>query len=422
MSKSIQPTGGFHPSVASLLGDYRDEGEMSHSDDWLADTASMLTEALRSYGMKAEVMGKRLTPNAALIHFKGNDHISVDRIEKKRDYLFTTWGLEILAVRPGRGRISVMVKREARHVTQTGLLWHKRTFIDSAPYYNTSFVIGEREDTGEILYLNLAHAHGGQPVSGPHTLIAGESGGGKGVLAANLIMDICATNAPSMARIHLIDPKGGVDYDWLGQLPHLEGPIVTDMGVSSERYGEIIEEMELRYAMFGPARARDLDAWNDKVSRGEIPADASGKPAEVLPRIYVVHDELADWMIDDDYRKDTGTMLARLSAKGRAAGIHLILITQRPDKKAIPGMIKANIANKICLRVSNKVNSNLIIDEAGAEELMGAGHMLAIIGGVPGGAQFAQSSYLDPWDAQLLADAIKADCGAASAPPLSLAA
>lgn len=422
MTKSIQPTGGFHPSVASLLSDYRDEGEMNHADDWLADTASMLTEALRSYGMKAEVMGKRLTPNAALIHFKGNDHISVDRIEKKRDYLFTTWGLEILAVRPGRGRISVMVKREARHVTQTGRLWHKRTFIDSAPYYNTSFVIGEREDTGEILYLNLAHAHGGQPVSGPHTLIAGESGGGKGVLAANLIMDICATNAPSMARIHLIDPKGGVDYDWLGQLPHLEGPIVTDMGVSEERYGEILEEMELRYAMFGPARARDLDAWNDKVLRGEIATDASGKPAEVLPRIYVVHDELADWMIDDDYRKDTGTMLARLSAKGRAAGIHLILITQRPDKKAIPGMIKANIANKICLRVSNKVNSNLIIDEAGAEELMGAGHMLAIIGGVPGGAQFAQSSYLDPWDAQLLADAIKADCGVAAAPPLSLAA
>ena len=402
--------GDFHPSLRTLLGDYGDDGEMANSTTWLADTANVLCEALRSYGMKAEVIGTRLTPNAALVHFKGNDHISVDRIEKKRSFLFTTWGIDVAAIRPGKGRISVMVKRDSRHVTQTGLLWQKREFPETAPYYNTSFVVGEREDNGEIMYLNLTAPLGGQPVSGPHTLIAGESGGGKGVLAANLIMDICATNSPEMARIHLIDPKAGVDYDWLARLPHLDGEIVTDPDESQLRYTDIFAEMERRYALMGPARARDLDAYNRKVRDGEI-KDGDKVVSDILPRIYVVHDEVADWMSDDDYRKDVGTIIARIAGKGRAAGVHLILITQRPDKKSIPGLIKANIANKIALRVSSKVNSNLVIDESGAEELMGAGHMLAVIGGVPGGPQFVQSSYMDPWDAQLMSEAIIADVG-----------
>ena len=422
----IMPTGNFHPGVPKLLADYKDNGQMAHAEEWLKETADVLAKALGSYSMKAVVKATRLTPNAALVLFQGNDNISVDRIEKKRSYLYTTWGLDIAAVRPGKGYIAVMVKRDSRHVTETGLLWQRRELADSAPYYNTSFVVGEREDTGELLYLNLAHPFGGQPVSGPHTLIAGESGGGKGVLAANLIMDICATNSPEMAQIHLIDPKAGVDYQWLETMPHMAGDIVTEMDESNQRYVDLVNEMERRYALLGGARARDLDSFNDRVRSGEIEnvkvkvkvqsdgpvqeVSFEDRPAEILPRLYVVHDELADYMVDDDYRKDTGTLIARLAAKGRACGIHLILITQRPDKKSIPGMIKANIANKICLRVSSKVNSNLVLDEAGGEELMGAGHMLAIIGGVPGGAIFAQSSYMDPWDAQLMAEAIAEDC------------
>ena len=420
----IRATGDFHPGVRGLLADYHDNGEMTHADEWLQETAEVLERALRSYHMKAEIKATRLTPNAALVLFKGNDNISVDRIEKKRSYLYTTWGLDISAVRPGKGYIAVMVKRDSRHVTDTGLIWAKRELPETAPYYNTSFVIGEREDTGELLYLNVSRAFAGQPASGPHTLIAGESGGGKGVLASNLIMDICATNSPEMARIHMIDPKSGCDYQWLEKMPHLQGEIVTEPADSQQRYTDILMEMERRYQLLSAARARDLDTYNDKVRDGQITEARTVtkiivdgeeetcvrvEEAKVLPRIYIIHDELADWMTDDDYRNDTGKLLARISAKGRAAGMHLILITQRPDKKAMPGMVKANISNKICLRVSNKVNSNVVIDEAGAEELMGAGHMLAIIGGVPGGAVFAQSSYLDPWDAELMAEAIAAD-------------
>lgn len=423
MTKEFTASASFYPGVRSLLDDYRDNGQMANAEEWLEETAEALTTALRSYNMKAEIKSKRLTPNSALVLFKGNDNISVDRIEKKRSYLYTTWGLEITAIRPGKGYISVMVKRDTRQVTETGLLWKDREIPEGAPYYNTSFVIGEREDTGELLYLNLSKPFGGQPVSGPHTLIAGESGGGKGVLASNLIMEICATNSPDMARIHLIDPKAGVDYDWLTIMPHIQDEIVTEMEDADQRYNDIVAEMERRYQMLSQARARDIDTFNDKVRSGEITKimtypecteEGVEVDAEILPRIYVIHDELADWMIDDDFRNDVGKKIARLSAKGRAAGIHLILITQRPDKKSIPGMIKANIANKICLRVSTKVNSNLVIDESGAEELMGAGHMLAVIGGVPGGPVFAQSSYMDPWDAQLMAEAIAADLGSNS--------
>ena len=226
-------------------------------------------------------------------------------------------------------------------------------------------------------------------------LIAGESGGGKGVLAANLLLDICATNSPAMARIIMIDPKSGADYQFLEELPHLEGNIISDMDGSIDVYHDLVSEMERRYKkLLGPTYSRDLDAYNAK----------SGK--EDVPRIYVVHDEIADWMADDDYRKTTGYLMGRLAAKGRAAGIHLILITQRPDKKSIPSAVKANIANKICLRVANKINSNLIIDGSGGEALLGQGHMLAIIGGVPGGPVFAQSPFMDSWDAELGAKAI----------------
>lgn len=394
-------TGEHRNGFASILRDSVANDDQGNDEEWLGHTVDQLQKALRAYGMQADVLDFRLTPNAALVRFKGNDNITVDRIERRMETLFTTWGIEVIAVRAGRGFITVMASRESRAVVPTGRLWLKRELPETAPRYNTSFVIGEREDTGGLLYANLAHPFGGQPVSGPHIMIAGESGSGKGVLTANIMLEICATNDPSMAQVVIIDPKGGVDYAWIEKTRHLHRPIVTDQDESVDVYGEIVAEMERRYnELMGPTRSRDIDAYNGRVEESER-----------LPRIYVFHDEMADWMGDHEYRNKVKYELTRLSAKGRAAGIHLILITQRPDKHAIPGQIKANIANKIALRVANKVNSNIIIDSAGAELLMGQGHMMAIVGGIAGGPVYAQSPFLDPWDAELLAESIGDDLG-----------
>ena len=389
-------SGKFRPGIAEMIEHQPAHEHAAATNQWLEDTVSTLAAGLTSYGMKAECIGARLTPNAALIRFRGNDQMTVDRVERRISTLYTSWGVEIISVRPGRGQIVFMVAREDRVILPTLDIWSRRQLPESAPIENTSFVIGEREDNGELLYLNVAKPFGGQPVSGPHTLIAGETGGGKGVLTSNIMLDICSTNSPEYARMVVIDPKAGVDYSWIEQTPHLEGGIVTEMGASLTTYGRLVDEMNRRYEeVLAPRRVQNIDVYNQ--TRGNDP---------VMPRIYVFHDELADWMTDDEYRKNATEYLTRLSVKGRAAGIHLFLVTQRPDKKAMPGAIKANISNKICLRVSNKVNSNIIIDESGAEALLGQGHMLALIGGLAGGPVFAQAPFLDPGEATVMAMAV----------------
>ena len=349
--------------------------------------------------MTCETAGSRLTPNSALIRFRGNDEMTTELVQKRRSTLLTSHGLEIVAIRPAKGEVVVMVARDGRVILPTLDLWKRRQLPASAPYRNTSFVLGEREDTGEILYLNLGEAFAGQPQHGPHTLIAGETGGGKGIFTANLLLDICATNSPTAARVRLVDPKAGIDYGWVEQVPHLDGPIITTPDDAIIALKELVDEMERRYAeILGPTKLPNIDAYNETVDE-----------QKKLPRIYFFHDELADWMADKSdtqYRDAVSDYVVRLSGKARAAGIHLFLITQRPDKDALPGLIKANMGNKIALKVSNRLNSQIILDEPGAEGLLGHGHMIAKLANQPGGMIYAQAPYLSAAEATQIAQAI----------------
>ena len=149
----------------------------------------------------------------------------------------------------------------------------------------------------------------------------------------------------------MIDPKSGGDYPWIGNLPHLDGGLVTTQQNAVETLKELVAEMEGRYAKITQTTS-SIDRYNAKVA-----------PEERLARIYFFHDELGDWMADKDnkyYREAVGSYVARLGMKARAAGIHLFLILQRPDKDALPGPIKANMNNKICLRVSSGTNSRIV--------------------------------------------------------------
>lgn len=395
--------GGLPPDVrAYVLAHVRPEVE-HEATEWVQGTRAKLRQALRGYGLDADIIGDRLTPNAALVRFKGTDRMTVAEVEKRRGVLLTSHGLDVIGVRPEKGEVIVMVARESRAILDMCESWRRRAFPATAPSHNTSFVIGERENDGRLLYLNLSSSFEGQPVHGPHTLIAGETGGGKGVLTRNLILDICATNAPTSARIRMIDPKSGGDYPWLGALPHVDGGLVSTQPEAIEMLKQLVATMEERYPMI-TAIAPNIDKYNAKMS-----------PEQRLPRIYVFHDELGDWMADKDnadYRAAVESYVVRLASKARAAGIHLFLITQRPDKDALPGQIKANMNNKICLRVSSQTNSRIVLDEGGAEALLGNGHFAAKLANEKPSNQsslvFGQAPFMDDDEAHELAQVIAA--------------
>jgi S-DNA-T family DNA segregation ATPase FtsK/SpoIIIE len=323
-------------------------------------------------------------------------------VEKKQEVLLTSHALDVISVRPEKGEVVVTVAREVRAFPSLGDLWSRRLLPDTAPQENTSLLIGEREGDGSLLYLNLTRPFADQPQHGPHTLIAGETGSGKGVLTRNLILDICATNSPDNARVRMIDPKSGGDYPWIEWLPHLDGGLVTSQEAAMETFKGLVAEMENRYARITGMATPNIDRYNAKV-----PAD------QRLPRIYLFHDEMGDWMADKDnkeYREAVESYVARLGMKARAAGIHLFLITQRPDAAALPGPLKANMNNKICLRVSSQTNSRIVLDENGAERLLGSGHLVAKLANERPSNQssliYAQAPFLDDDDAFDLAGAI----------------
>ena len=346
-----------------------DEDE-PESQEWLKNTVNLLQRALRGYDMTAELVGARLTPNSALVRLRGSDDLTVPKVEKKRQELLTSHAIDVVNVLAAPMEVIIMVKRPHRTILGLKDLWRQRELPESAPFSNTSLLLGACESDGQILYLNVGNDFGGFQPHGPHTLIAGETGSGKGVLLQSLLLDICATNSPDNARIRMIDPKAGIDFPWLRKMPHLDGELITDRDQSIIALEELVAEMERRNHLLAEAGVTKLDQFNKKVP-----------PEERLPRIWLFHDELADWMMISDYRDAVELNANRLGVKARAAGINLILVTQRPDKDALPMQLRANLTNRLVLKVADKRNSILVLDEPGAERLLGRGHLAAKLSG-----------------------------------------
>lgn len=357
------------------LAEWVNNGTDSEEDDedtkaWLDNTVKALQRALRGYEMTAELIGARLTPNAALVRFRGSDDLTVPKVEKKRQELLTSHAVDVINVLAAPMEIIIMVKRPHRAILRLQDLWRRRQLPSTAPESNTSLLLGAKEADGEILYLNLGNEFGGHQPHGPHTLIAGETGSGKGVLVQSLLLDICATNSPEKARIRMIDPKAGIDFPWLRNMPHLDGDLITEQDEAIHALEELVAEMERRNRLLAEAGVTKLDNYNRKVP-----------PSEQLPRIWLFHDELADWMMINEYRDAVDLNASRLGVKARAAGINLVLITQRPDKDALPMQLRANLTNRLVLKVADKKNSMLVLDEPGAERLLGRGHLAAKLSG-----------------------------------------
>lgn len=398
-SLALASTANLGPALDELVTSKFAGGSQTdvEREAWAQDVTKKLKTALNSYGLQAAVLGTRLTPNGCLVRLAGSDKLRVEDIENKRTQLLTTHAINLVTVQPKPGEIVVTVAGPKRQAVSLWELWSRRELNRNVAGINTSFLLGLQEINGALLYLNLGSEFGGLSSHEPHSLVAGATGSGKSVLIQAMLLDIAATNSKDLAQIILIDPKMGVDYAPLADLPHMREQIVTTKERAAEVLEALVQEMEDRYRAFAKARARDLPTYNAKVSA-----------VERLPMVFLIHDEFADWMLDDAYKSAVGAAVQRLGVKARAAGIHLIFAAQRPDKDVMPMQLRENLGNRLILKVSSEATSKIALDRPGAELLLGRGHLAAKLNGEQG-LVFAQAPFLSDHDIEAAVAAIAAD-------------
>jgi S-DNA-T family DNA segregation ATPase FtsK/SpoIIIE len=361
---------------------------------WLKEAVQRLRNALISYELQAQVLGQRLTPNAALIRLRGTDRLTVDGIERKQTQLLTTHALKVINVSALPGEVLVSIARPQRQAISLDEVWARRK-LNLVSGVNLSLVVGVKEVDGEILYLNLAREFEGLQQHAPHTLIAGATGSGKSVLLRNLLLDVCSFNSPEEAKIYLIDPKSGVDYFALEDLPHLAEGIIDDRFKAIEVLEGLVANMDRRYSRFRQVKVSDLMTYNAKVDTGER-----------MPVLLAVHDEFAEWMLVEEYRDAVSAIVQRLGAKARAAGIHLIFAAQRPDATVFPMQLRDNLGNRLILKVESVGTSEISLGQKGAELLLGKGHLIARLTG-EAGLIYAQVPFVSNEEAAELVSAIR---------------
>ena len=279
-----------------------------------------------------------------------------------RHRLASEHGIEADYERRGGKRLYVIKRSTPRKVLLGALLEASKDFLSASA---GRFVVGQ-QPTGDVLCGDLSDS------STPHLLIGGQTGSGKSVLIRSLVASLVHFHAPSAIRFVLIDPKRvtfNVPSFQSAVGAHLDGPIAYDAEETLPVIERLVDVMEERYRLFEKAQVSDLAEYNEVVA-----------PNERLERKVVVIDEFQDLTADKATAKEFFAGVRRLGAKARASGVHLILATQRPDRETVPGIVKTNLGGKIALRVQSQVNSRIILDEGGAERLLGKGDLLANLG------------------------------------------
>ena len=359
---------GWQPEIYTALMEMSRIEDQRRGQDWLNSHVQMFKQALQAENVDAPVQGVRLTPNTGLVHVSGKA-VTVGWLEKKQTDLLTRYGIEIVRITPRPGHIAVALKRPSRAILHLADAWMRRRFEPTAPNMNLALVIGEQEDDGELFYLSLKDDFAGREKAATHTLVSGTTGSGKGILTSNLILDLCVFNDPRLIEIYLIDPKRGADYLWVRDLPHLREGIVEEKEQAISLLRNVVRKMDERYHQITQAGFSNIDLYNKHYGM-----------ANQLPRIVVFFDEVANWMQDSEFKDEVGSLINQIATKSRAAGIHLFMIYQRADNNVMTMQLRANLGNKLILRLSDEGSSRIALGEKGAERLLGKGHMIAKLG------------------------------------------
>ncbi|NLD14828.1 MAG: cell division protein FtsK [Gammaproteobacteria bacterium] len=352
--------------------------QQSYSEESLQNMSRLLEVKLKEFGVEVQVESVHPGPVVTRFEIELAPGVKVSRITNLAKDLARSMAMisvRVVEVIPGKTTVGIEVPNEDRQIVRFSEVLETSAF----------------DEAKSVVTLGLGHDIGGQPVIAdlakmPHLLVAGTTGSGKSVGVNAMILSMLFKSPPEDVRLIMIDPKM-LELSIYEGIPHLLCPVVTDMKEAANALRWCVAEMERRYKLMSKVGVRNLAGYNRKVLDAQLagapladPLFVRESPDDVppaldkLPTIVVVVDEFADMMMI--VGKKVEELIARIAQKARAAGIHLILATQRPSVDVITGLIKANIPTRMAFQVSSKIDSRTILDQGGAEQLLGHGDML----------------------------------------------
>ena len=362
-------TRGWKLPPANLLK----KGDNKQTDRRVVDEAGkVLQAALHQHGVDAQLVGATVGPTVTRYELELAPGVKVNRVTALAHdiaYAMASPDVRILAPIPGRSAIGVEVPNRQRQLVTLGdILGAPEAKAATHPL---DVGLG-RDISGRAMMLNLAEL--------PHLLIAGATGAGKSSCINSLVTSLLMRNTPDQVRLILVDPKR-VELGAYNDLPHLLTSVVTNPKKAANALDWAVREMEMRYELLAEVGVRDVTGYNAAVDAGELPTPedpdlSTGKGYERLPFIVVVVDELNDLMMVA--ARDVEASICRIAQMARAVGIHLVIATQRPSVDVITGVIKANVPSRLAFSVTSIADSRVVLDQAGAEKLIGSGDLLLV--------------------------------------------
>ena len=352
------------------------------------DTATKLQKTLYSFGVSAKVENVSVGPAITRYELKPAEGVRVSKIANLADDIALNLAAESIRIEapiPGKQAVGIEIPNKENELV------HFREIIESKEFqeHKSKLAFGLGKDVaGEPVVTDIAKM--------PHVLIAGATGSGKSVCINTLISSIIYKAKPSEVKLLMVDPKV-VELSVYNGIPHLLIPVVTDPKKAAGALAWAVQEMENRYQIFAKKGVRDIKGYNE-LSKQE--------DTGVLPQIVIIIDELADLMMVAS--KDVEDSICRLAQKARAAGMHLVIATQRPSVDVITGIIKANIPSRISFAVSSQIDSRTILDMVGAEKLLGKGDMLFYPAGATKPTRI-QGAFVSDKEVEKIVDFIKAN-------------
>jgi S-DNA-T family DNA segregation ATPase FtsK/SpoIIIE len=380
--KPVKPAQEFFPFM-SVVGDFKlpplsllDTIPKSLDDEIERESLRMnalrLEGKLRDFGVEGEVVEIVPGPVITMYEFKPAPGIKISKVSSLADDLalnMRALNIRIVAPIPGKSAIGIEIPNNKRRLVTLREILSSHVFLNSS--YKLSIALGV-DIVGQPVVTDLTRM--------PHLLVAGATGTGKSVSINAMINSILYKNSPATVRFVMIDPKR-IELAPYQDIPHLLHPVVNHPKEATKALRWAVDEMERRYTLLSDKGVRNIDAFNRKLEKDKGP----GEPGQAgendhLPYLVIIIDELADLMMVSSRQVEES--LTRLAQMARAAGIHLILATQRPSVDVLTGIIKANFPTRISFQVSSRVDSRTILDSMGAEHLLGEGDMLFLPPGV----------------------------------------
>jgi len=335
----------------------------SIDENELDDKIKYLIEKLAHFKIEGDVVRTYAGPVVSTFEFKPAANVKVSKILNLQDDLAMALSAETIRIQapiPGKDVVGIEIPNETVETIYLRELLEDKLFKSSSS--PLTIALG-KDIVGKPFVTDLKKL--------PHLLIAGTTGSGKSVGINAMILSLLYKNSPDQLRLLMIDPKM-LEFSIYNDIPHLLTPVITKPKQAIIALNNMVNEMERRYELMAESRTKNIENYNEKVKR---------EGGEHFPYIVVIIDELADLMMTSG--KDVELSIARLAQKSRACGIHLIIATQRPSVDVVTGLIKANLPSRISYRVGQKVDSKIILDQMGAESLLGRGDMLFTPPGAP---------------------------------------